>query len=127
MPHANWPRCDLCHRHVPRVTRHHLVPRSRSRKRKRRGQLAPGSGRNGQAVTLIKGEERPGEHSTIGLCSACHGMVHAVLSEKQLEMNYHSRDRLLEHPEIGKFVRWVAKQNPERRVTICWTRDRHGR
>jgi hypothetical protein len=125
---SHHPRCDLCGRHVPRVTRHHLVPRSRSRKRKRRGQIErpdePGG--NGRHV-LIKGEERPGEHTTIGLCPACHGMVHAVLTEKQLEAGYHSRERLLAHPEIGKFVKWVAKQSPDRRVAVRWTRDRHGR
>ena len=72
----------------------------------------------GKDVDLIKGEARPAEDVTIDLCPACHGMVHAVLSEKELERSYYSVELLLGHEEIGTFVKWVAKQKADRKISV---------
>ncbi len=101
--------CALCGRAVERVSRHHLVPRSRVRKAKRRGR-----------------EVTPAETETVPLCRPCHGMVHATLSEKELQRSYPTLEALREHPEIGRFVRWVRKQDPSRGVRVAWTRERRG-
>lgn len=100
--------CELCNRHVRRVTKHHLVPRCRIKKRKRRGQT----------------EQAPEFEEVIAmLCSPCHKMIHAVLSEKELERAYDSIASLLEHPDIAKFVQWVRKQ-PDGHINVRWTKDR---
>ena len=44
------------------------------------------------------------------LCRACHGFVHQVLTEKELEHNYHSVGALLGHEEIGKFALWLSRK-----------------
>lgn len=100
--------CELCRRRVRRVTKHHLVPRSRIKKRKRRGQT----------------EQSPEFEEVIALlCSPCHKMIHAVLSEKELERDYDTINSLLAHTEIGTFVQWVRKQ-PDGHVKVRWTNHR---
>ena len=108
-------RCALCGRSDPalRLTRHHLVPRTRVRKAKRK--------RNDNARELADTAERRG---VADLCKACHGMIHAVLTEKQLAEHYNSIERLLEHEEVACFVAWVAKQKPDRRINVRWTQQR---
>ena len=41
----------------------------------------------------------------------CHRAIHAILTEKELQKYYHTPDRLLEHEEIVKFVKWVSKKH----------------
>jgi hypothetical protein len=77
-----------------------------------------------EPVDLIKGEARPAEAVTIGLCPPCHAMVHAVLSEKELERSYYTIELLMSHEEISTFVKWVAKQRVDRRITVRQTRGR---
>ncbi len=43
----------------------------------------------------------------------CHQKVHATFSERQLQHYYHTFERLLEHEEIQKFVKWVKRRPPE--------------
>ncbi len=41
------------------------------------------------------------------LCAACHKQVHAVLSEKELADRYTTREALLAHEPIARFVDWI--------------------
>jgi hypothetical protein len=50
-------QCELCERIVAQLTRHHLVPRSRVKKRKRRGQL-PRRSKSIQEKTIRFGRRR---------------------------------------------------------------------
>ena len=121
-------QCALCKREVPAVTKHHLMPRSRSKKRKRRGQLEHVQNTRDAsdeiAIDLIKGEARPAEDVTIGLCPPCHNMVHAVLTEKELERSYYTIDLLMSHDAIATFVKWVAKQRSDRKVSVRQSRGK---
>ncbi|WP_210008483.1 HNH endonuclease [Neorhizobium galegae] len=76
--------CPLCGRLIPEDQRdeHHLVPKSRG-------------GRETQFLHRI-----------------CHRQIHALFSEAELEKSYSTIASLLDHPEIGKFVSWVAKKPP---------------
>jgi 5-methylcytosine-specific restriction enzyme A len=80
--------CQLCDRAVPAalITLHHLTPRQRG----------------GRA-----------EHRTL-LCKPCHKQVHATFSNKQLEREYASLDRLRSAPEMQPFLGWIRKQKPDR-------------
>lgn len=78
--------CPLCGRPLipgPSVNLHHLTPR------KFKGRLA---------VTIHK---------------VCHDKIHAVLSEREIARDYDSIDKLLAHPQIAEFVKWVVKKPPE--------------
>jgi hypothetical protein len=109
--------CSLCRRSAPKLTRHHLVPQSRARKSKRRQKRA----KKGLASTEAAAAELD---QTVNLCRDCHEMVHAVLCERELEREYSSLAALRNHPQIAAFVRFVARQDPGRRVPVRWSKRR---
>ena len=47
----------------------------------------------------------------IWLCTDCHATIHLHIDHLDLALNYQSVEALLAHPEIGKFVNWVKKQD----------------
>ncbi len=90
--------CDLCQR-TRTLTFHHLIPRTVHsnkwfKKRFTRDEMAQG----------------------LDLCTDCHTAVHThIPSEKELARSYHTKEALLEHPELGKFVAWVSTREGKRR------------
>jgi len=76
--------CPLCNRSLGdvNVDEHHLVPRT------------------------FKGKEKEKIHKI------CHRYIHAVLTEREMLNFYHTWERLREHSEIEKFIKWVAKKDP---------------
>jgi len=83
-------KCELCLREVENYTVHHLIPRSRA-----------GSG-GPRAI----------------LCKACHRMVHHIFNNKELAAELDSIEKIKQHPEIQKFVKWVRKQDPHKHIKI---------
>ncbi|ELK45249.1 HNH endonuclease [Halobacillus sp. ACCC02827] len=81
--------CDLCGRSPVKTTEHHLVPKQ------------------------YGGTDGP----TVMLCSACHRQIHAHFTNEELAGFYHSLERLKDHPDMQKYIRWVQKQDPEKRIT----------
>jgi hypothetical protein len=55
--------------------------------------------------------------TTVDLCSPCHKTIHAQISEKALATDYPTVEALLAHPEVRRFVDWVATQ-PDRHITV---------
>lgn len=95
-PAAPPEACALCGREVPRLTEHHLVPRSQGR---RRG---------------LKVAELP----TVMLCPACHKYLHTTFSNHELETQYSSLAALRGHEGVQKFVAWIRKQPPTKGVRV---------
>lgn len=85
------PACELCGRETI-LTRHHLIPRTRHRNRRVRQHF----GRDEMQGRIL------------WLCTACHHHVHLVLSEKELALEFNTREALLGHPDIRRFVRWIG-------------------
>lgn len=77
-------KCPLCTREMPKgsFSGHHLIPKAYK----------------GQEIILIH--------------NICHDKIHHTFSEAELAHHYNTIERLLTHPEIIKFVKWVKKQNP---------------
>lgn len=76
--------CFLCERPLgAKVEWHHPVPKSRG-------------GRETRPVHPI-----------------CHRTIHATIDNKALERSYHSPEALREHPEIARFLRWIAGKDPD--------------
>ena len=45
------------------------------------------------------------------LCRACHRSVHRLIpDEKELGRHFNTPDKLLAHPEVGKYVAWKRKR-----------------
>lgn len=78
-------QCPLCNRVVPieKMSDHHIVPRSRG----------------GREKELI--------------CHACHKKIHATFSNKELEHDFNSVEKLASHPSMLSFIKWISKQPPE--------------
>jgi len=82
-------RCELCQREA-RLSFHHLVPRKLHankwfKKRFTRDEMLRG----------------------IDLCRECHSAVHSFIGHKDMGREYHTRERLLAHPKVANFVKWV--------------------
>jgi hypothetical protein len=77
--------CPLCGREVPHVSDHHLTPRSR------------------------------GGKVTLPICLDCHRSVHAFFNNKELEAQYHTVDALLANEKFAAHMKWLGKQDPNRR------------
>lgn len=100
--------CALCGRAVPRLTRHHLIPRTRHRNRRNKREFA-----------------RTEVHGRIAwLCPPCHKQVHAVLDEKALERTYNTIEALREHPDISRFCNWLAERPADFEPTVRRPRRR---
>ena len=86
--------CELCGRAVRELTRHHLIPRSRHKKKRARKVY----------------DRREMEGRIALLCRPCHRNVHAVLDNKDLEREYNTVGALATHPGVGRFTRWVQNK-----------------
>lgn len=47
----------------------------------------------------------------IWICKAfCHKQIHRFISEKDMGLTYNTIEKLLEHPEVKKFIEWRSKR-----------------
>ncbi len=87
-------QCELCEREMEQLTVHHLTPRQNTKRKK----ADPGP--------------------TAEICSACHRQVHALFDNKQLARELNSIKKLKDEPQMQKFLAWVKKQDPQKRVSV---------
>ena len=85
-------QCQLCDRDCPTLTVHHLVPRQYARRKK-----------------LDVGP-------LIDICPPCHKQLHTLFSNKRLAEELNSADKLKSTPELRKFLAWIRKQDPNKKV-----------
>ncbi|MEL6987025.1 MAG: HNH endonuclease [Bacteroidota bacterium] len=79
--------CPICSRLIgnsKNANRHHLHPKSRG----------------GKPETMIV------------MHKICHDKIHSVFSNKELERDYNSVEKLTSHPEIKKFIKWLKNKPP---------------
>lgn len=86
--------CELCGRTEIALTRHHLIPKSRTLKK--RGK------RDYDVKTALAGQTL--------LCRPCHSQAHKILSEREMEREYASVEALASHPEMQKFTAWIRSK-----------------
>ena len=78
---------------MERLTTHHLVPKVVKRK---------------------KADSGP----TIETCSACHRQIHTLFNNKELAQRFNTLEKLKNEPKMQKFLVWVKKQDPGKRVRV---------
>lgn len=79
-------KCPLCNRELADpIVYHHLIPLSKG------------------------GRDTP----TVAMHKICQAKVHAVFTETELKNYYHTIERIKEHDDINKFIKWVSKKEPE--------------
>ncbi|HEY9809757.1 MAG TPA: HNH endonuclease [Halomicronema sp.] len=83
-------QCQLCEREIEQLTVHHLIPKQK------------------------KGTHGP----TIDICSACHRQIHTLFDNKRLATELNTKEKLESEPQFQKFIGWVKKQKPDKRVKV---------
>ncbi|HEY9742130.1 MAG TPA: HNH endonuclease [Coleofasciculaceae cyanobacterium] len=91
-------KCELCEREVYRLTVHHLIPKQKVKQKK----------------------ANPGP--TVNICSPCHRQIHNLFDNKRLAQELNSLEKLRSEPEMAKFLSWVKKQKPDKRVQVHRTK-----
>ena len=86
--------CQLCDRNVEELTLHHLIPRQ----------------------TVKRKQANPG--ATIAICAPCHRQIHTLYSNLELAKNLNTVDKLKSEPKMSKFLGWIKKQDPQKRIRI---------
>jgi 5-methylcytosine-specific restriction endonuclease McrA len=86
---------------VPRglITLHHLVPREKGGK---------------------------AEHRT-PMCKPCHKQIHATFHNRDLAKDYLTVEKLREAPELQAFLKWIAKQKPDRNFRTITSHSHPGK
>lgn len=88
--------CDLCNRiGVPKLTEHHLCPKEKG-------------GRNGATITI---------------CEDCHRQIHALYTNEELAVRLDTLDRLHKDVKINKYLNYIRKQPPGKRIMIKKSRN----
>jgi len=82
-------KCELCEREME-TTSHHLIPVS-----------------NHKNKWFKKNFTKEEMNVRLDLCGDCHPAIHKFISEKELGKKYNTKEKLLEHPKVSKFVNWV--------------------
>ena len=85
--------CQLCERNVE-LTFHHLIPRKSHK------------------IKFIRKKHAQLNLNTYGInvCKDCHKMIHKIIPHKQLALNYFSKERLMQNPQLIRFIKWVRTQ-----------------
>ncbi len=99
-------RCAICRREET-LTRHHLIPRTRHHNKRNKREF-----------------DRDVVKQVVGICRPCHSQIHALLSEKELEREYNTVDKLRAHPGVAKFSEWIRSKPPGFRVPMQRTIER---
>ena len=86
--------CELCQRYEMELTFHHLIPKMMHSKK--------------WCKRMFTREEQKTRGAN--LCHDCHPNIHKYITERDMARIYNTIEKLLEHPEVSKFVTWVAKQ-----------------
>lgn len=89
--------CPLCDRPMltgPSLDQHHPVPRSH------------------------------GGRETVTMHKICHRAIHAMLSERELAVEFSAFDALRTHPMLAQFIAWVKKRPPDYYDRTRWSRSR---
>jgi hypothetical protein len=55
---------------------------------------------------------------TIDICSACHRQIHSLFDNKHLAQELNSLDKLKNEPQLQKFLLWVQKQKPDKKIQV---------
>jgi len=76
------------------MSKHHLIPQTRHKNKRVKRDL-----------------EREDMNKKIKICQPCHSKIHSVFTEKEMEREWNTLEKLQSHPEVAKFIVWIRKHN----------------
>lgn len=89
-------KCALCHRENIVLTKHHLLPR----------------------------EEGGKEEHISYLCEDCHKHIHALYTNKELEVRLNTIEALQQDYQISKYLKFIRKQPASKKVKSYKSKER---
>jgi len=84
--------CELCQLE-PATSFHHLIPRTLHSNR-----------------WFKKNYTRDEMRRGIDVCRRCHRAIHEFVREKELGRNFNTKQRLLEQPDVAKYIAWRRRR-----------------
>jgi hypothetical protein len=93
----SMPICELHQGEGYEMSDHHLIPQTRHKNKRVKRDL-----------------DREARHQKIKVCQPCHSKIHSVFTEKELEREWNTLEKLQSHPEIAKFIIWIRKHGHAR-------------
>ncbi len=89
-------KCELCERENL-LTFHHLIPVCLHTNKWFK--------KNYTREELKKG---------INICKEdCHKQIHLLIPEKEMGKYYNTKEKLLKHPQVKKYIKWLQKRKQE--------------
>ena len=86
--------CELCDRES-QLTFHHLIPKCLHSNKWYK--------KNYTRKELSRG---------INICvNECHLEIHKLITEKEMGKYYNTKERLLKHEKVKKYIKWIKKRN----------------
>lgn len=101
--------CLICQREK-KLTKHHFIPSSRHKNKK-----------------TISRHGKDKLQETLQVCRECHNQLHACISEKEMDENFHDFEKLCNHPEIKKFREWIIKHQPQGKIKVKRAKSKYRR
>lgn len=83
--------CLLCERAMP-LTRHHLFPQELHHRLRKRGRSTA------ELQTCLM------------ICRPCHSAIHRFITNREMASAYHTRESLLEHEAVQRWIPFIRKQ-----------------
>lgn len=88
-------KCELCERENL-LTFHHLIPKSQHKNK-----------------WFKKNFTREEMNKGIHICKEdCHKQIHRFINEKEMGRSFNTREKLLRHPKVRKYLKYIKKQQP---------------
>jgi hypothetical protein len=88
-------KCELCGRIDQYLNFHHLIPKTLHSNKKFKKEY----------------DREFMKHHGIWICKKdCHKQIHEFISEKEMGLVYNTLDKLMEHPQVSKYLKWISKQ-----------------
>lgn len=81
-------KCELCGAKDD-LTEHHLIPKLKLKNKYK--------------------EFKSDSSNILIVCRSCHDQIHACWDESQLRDFYNTKEKLLESPEMQKYIAWKIK------------------
>lgn len=88
-------KCELCERSDQYLNFHHLIPRTLH---------------SNKWFEKRYDKKFMREHG-IWICKAdCHKMIHEFIEEKEMGLNFNTKEKLLEHSKVKRYINWIKKK-----------------
>jgi hypothetical protein len=97
--------CPICERKGAPCSRHHLTPKSRDKKRKKR-------------------DDPP---ALAGTCVDCHKKIHSLYTNRELAADYATVERLKAAPGIPEWIAFIGRRPVTERIRSRGSKKRGSR